>query len=141
SAYVRTALMKVTPTSGPIAKSSTHQARETRSSRHSLARRTRKGRLCKRKKQVFQSVRTAVSHRAEFVERPFATNAPVAQEHESIANARRVADLMNREHERAALGGVMAQRLGDVARLPEVQAVERFVGEQHRLWRQQAEGQ
>src|SRR5215510_6200371 len=36
SAYVRTALMNVTPTSGPIATSSTHHDREAISSRTSL---------------------------------------------------------------------------------------------------------
>src|SRR5437870_2048505 len=38
SAYVRTALMKVTPTSGPIARSSTHHARDDASSRYSFFR-------------------------------------------------------------------------------------------------------
>src|SRR6476661_4750020 len=36
SAYVRTALMNVTPTSGPIASSSTHHAHDAISSRYSL---------------------------------------------------------------------------------------------------------
>src|SRR5262245_19719722 len=38
SAYVRTALMNETPTSGPIATSITHQDRDAISSRHSLRR-------------------------------------------------------------------------------------------------------
>src|SRR3954447_15428307 len=36
SPYVRTALMNVTPTSGPIARSSTHNARDATSSRYSF---------------------------------------------------------------------------------------------------------
>ena len=48
---------------------------------------------------------------------------------------------MNREKERASGGGVRAERARDVARLSQIQAVERLIGEQHRLRRQQADGQ
>src|SRR5438270_6961813 len=54
SAYVRTALMNETPTSGPIASSMIHHAREAMSSRHSLRRSHTKAELRERKKYLFE---------------------------------------------------------------------------------------
>src|SRR5262245_46681505 len=54
SAYVRTALMKATPTSGPIAKRSTHHAREESSSRYSLPASVRNADLREGKEDLFE---------------------------------------------------------------------------------------
>src|SRR5437867_9284155 len=54
SAYVRIALMNDTPTSGPITTSITHHARETTSSRHSLASSQANGDLRESKKHLFE---------------------------------------------------------------------------------------
>src|SRR5262245_55558386 len=147
--------MNVTPTSGPIANSSTHHARDDTSSRYSLSSRCAKGAKeakdaktelflvllaisallasCERKEHLFQiGGRNAVRrrHRGQLVERPFAADPPAAQEHEAIADARRVGDLVDRQHERAARRRVRAQNARHVAALTQVQAVERFVGEE-----------
>src|SRR5262249_1646323 len=76
--------------------------------------------------------------RRQLLQRPFAASSSAAQQHESIARARRIADLMNRQEHRASGRCVRAQRLRRVAALPQVEAVERFVGEQQRLRHQQA---
>jgi hypothetical protein len=48
---------------------------------------------------------------------------------------------MDRQKQRAAAGRVRAQEGGHLARLPQVEAVERFVRQQHGLRRQEADGQ
>src|SRR5213078_4235733 len=54
SAYVCTELMNDTPTSGPMARTSTHHARETRSSRHSFSTSHSHGDLREGKEYLFQ---------------------------------------------------------------------------------------
>src|SRR5580658_5893829 len=118
--------MNEAPTSGPMPSSRTHQALETTSSRHSLSSsqsHVRKeswlaagpeARLGKRKKylfQVFVGSRpvSRFRQRRQFRNRPLAAYAPAAQQHEPVAEARRVADLMNREEECPSAGRVRAQ--------------------------------
>ncbi len=92
SAYVRTALMNDTPTSGPIASSRIHQAREATSSRHSL-------RSSHTKAATYVSARNTSSRspddaeaprarreRRQFVDRAFAAHAAAAQQDEAIAD-------------------------------------------------------
>ena len=50
-------------------------------------------------------------------------------------------DLVNREEERAAVGGVLTQCCRHVAALPEVEAIERFVDEQDALRSEEPDGQ
>src|SRR6516225_1493069 len=78
SAYVRTALMKETPTSGPIAARKTHHARETRSSCHSFWMSQSHVCLGERKECLLQIL--GARRRAQFAERALAANAPTAQE-------------------------------------------------------------
>ena len=75
----------------------------------------------------------------QLVERAFAAHASAAQQDEPIADARGVADLVDREEERPPGGGVRAQRGADLARLPQVEPIERLVGQEQRLRRQQAD--
>src|SRR5207247_793410 len=89
SPYVRTALMKDIPTSGPMPTSSTHQARDTISSRHSLFTSHRNAGLGERKKHLFQ---VAVfsgpivrrRQRGQFPHRALAAHAPAAQQDEPV---------------------------------------------------------
>src|SRR3954471_7914955 len=81
------------------------------------------------------------SEASQIVERAFAANPPAAQEHETIADASGVGDLMNRQHQRASAGGVVAQRRGDLTGLAQIEPFERFVGEKHGLRRQQPESE
>src|SRR3954463_6801611 len=133
--------MNVTPTSGPIASSSTHHARDVTSSRYSL-RRSHAIALCERKEDLFEIVTGCTAagggERREFLQRPLTARATAAQQDEAIADARRVANLVDRQEHRPAGGRVRTQRLRDVAALAEVDAVERFVGEEQRLRHQQA---
>src|SRR5436190_22189902 len=109
--------MNETPTSGPISASITHHAREVSRSRHSFSSSQRKAVLCKGKEH-FLEVRLAAP--GELLDGPFAADAAAAEEHEAIADPRRVADLMNGEEERAAGRRVGAERGADVARLAQI---------------------
>src|SRR6266511_2250653 len=170
SAYVCTALMNDTPTSGPMSSSITHHARDDRSSRHSLARRTRNGLTAEpaepaerslffavfaafaflvvsgeRKEDLFEirgrGRRPHPCPRRELGDRAFAADATVAQEDETIADARGVGDLVDRQKQRPPGLRVRAQRGRQLARLAQVEAVERLVGQQDRLRHQQADRQ
>ena len=122
-------------------------AREASSSRHSFS-------SSQQPKAAYVSARNTSSRsraaagaarcreRRELVERAFAADAAAAQQHEAIADARGVGDLVDREEQRAAAARRSARSVArDVARLPQVEAVERLVGEQQRLRRQQADRQ
>src|ERR1700758_5207637 len=108
--------MKDMPTSGPINKSKTHQARETTSSRHSFSSSQKKGRLGERKKHLFEVLRH-FRLRREFGKSSFTAYAAGVQEHEAVAEAGGIADLMDGEKQSAAARGVRAESGGDVARL------------------------
>ena len=90
------------------ATSITHHARDASSSRHSFASSQREGAdLRERKEDLFEIVagrsrRARRRERRQLVERAFAAHAAAAQQHEAIADARRVADLMDRQEQRAA---------------------------------------
>src|SRR3954469_10727343 len=159
--------MKVTPTSGPIASSSTHQARDATSSRYSLATSQRHEEKTaervkiaekkflfalfaiaavfsvsgERKEHLFQiggGFTARPGLRRQFVERAFAANPSPTQQDEPIADALRILDLVNRQEHRPAGRGVRAQGLRDIAALPEIETVERLIGQQQRLRHQQA---
>src|SRR5438445_5784860 len=138
SAYVRTALMNVTPTSGPIATSRIHHDRDAISSRTSLRNNQRKAtaedaglaerrdfsalfafsavkRSRERKEHLFEiAARRGAARgreRRQLVQRALAASSSAAQQHESVAHARGIADLMNRQEHRASGRRVRAQRL------------------------------
>src|SRR6185503_20270532 len=103
--------MNVTPTSGPMARSNTHHDRDTTSSRHSFLTSHRKADLREGKKHLLEIVARCRRswlrrrERRQFPDRPLAARAPAAQEHEAIADARRVLDLVDRQEHGAARGG------------------------------------
>src|SRR5690242_15182847 len=134
SAYVRTALMNDSPTSGPISNRRIQNAREASSSRHSFASIHRKAPLRERKEHLFERSRAGGGtardgSRRQLVERAFAPNAPAAQEHESVAHARRVAHLVDREEQRAPCRGMRAESRRDLADLTQIEPVE--IGRAH----------
>src|SRR4029450_7971278 len=124
--------MKATRTSGPMAKSSTHHARDETSSRHSLPINAAIARLGKGKKDLFQIGRVCPAGGGrcrrcrELVDRAFAAHGAAAQQHESIAHPRRVVNLMDREKERPARRRVCAKRCGHVTALAQIETVERL---------------
>src|SRR5207237_10756394 len=128
--------MNDTPTSGPIASSITHHDFDAASSRRSLSSSHTNADLRERKEDLLEirGRRRAArgGERRQLGGRPLAADAAGAQEHETVADASGVGDLVNREKERASGGGVRAERARDVARLSQIQAVERLVGEQPR---------
>src|ERR1051326_1127848 len=140
------ALMKERPTSGPIPKSNTHQARDTMSSRNSLSRSHTNAGLGEGKEHLFKvlvwsRLTARRSQLGELRNAALAANSSVTQEDEAVADARGIADLMNREEQRTAAGSVSTEGRSDVARLAQVEAFERLVDEQCRLRRQQADAQ
>src|SRR6266850_2701213 len=144
SAYVRTALMKDTPTSGPIPKSNTHHARDTISSRHSLSRSQKNADLGERKKYLFQVLgylRQRVRFRlgCELRHSALATHASTTEQHKPVAETRCVADLMNRQKKRPPAGNACSERGRNVACLAQVETVKGLVDEQRRLGSQQAD--
>src|SRR6267142_2350646 len=132
SAYVRTALMNDTPTSGPMATSRIHHERDATSSRHSFLSSHAKACLCEGEKDIFQVSRLGLTGfqvsrlgltgfqvstlgltglATQLIERSFAADAPAAQQHEPIAHACRVVDLMDRQEHRPAAARMRAQRV------------------------------
>src|ERR1039458_1823563 len=133
--------MKLCPTSGPIITSNSQKAREARSSRHSCA--SSQPKLCESqlregKKHLLQAPIGQPGRSPQLVERSFAYHAAAAQQHQAVADARRVVQLVDGKKQRAALRRGVAQQRHYIARLPEIQAVERFVEQQQRMRRQQS---
>ena len=79
--------------------------------------------------------------RAKLVQRANAANLPIREQHEPIADAFGVAQLMDGENEAAPPAGHVTEHAHDLARLPQIEAIERLVHEKHRLRREQRERQ
>src|SRR5262249_43664782 len=147
SAYVFTALMKETPTSGPIRIRNTHQAREASNSLHSFAISQRNADLREGKKHLFEVRAGSESaflrrQRREFADRPLSTELSATQKNEPVADARGVANLVDGEEKRAlSLGDIVAQCLCDLACLAQVETFERLVGHQQRVRHEQPDSQ
>src|SRR5947209_5624483 len=96
--------MNAIPTSGPIANSRTHQARDTINSRHSFRisqdNAAFRDELRESKKNLFESFIASgrvprFRQRSELRNCPLASNFSFTQQHETIAEALSVADLMD----------------------------------------------
>src|SRR3954465_11298028 len=100
--------MNVTPTSGPIASSSTHHARDVTSSRYSL-RRSHANALRERKEDLFEILTGCTAagggERREFLQRPLTARAAAAQQDEAIADPRRAPQPGGRQEKRPARRG------------------------------------
>src|SRR5215831_10378663 len=102
-----------------------HSARPLTTSRISLAskgwngaRRTTAG-SGERKEHLLQSGRGLAGLRAQLRERAGAADAPFRQQHEAVADARGIAQLVNGENERAPVARNVAQHAHDLACLPQ----------------------
>src|SRR5262245_3792454 len=106
SANARTPSIKETPTMGPVSASISHQARDDISSRHSLLRSQRNALLGEGKEHLFQ-IACWLSESAcgrgvcQFVERASPADLAAAQQHEAIAHAGGIGDLMDGQKQRA----------------------------------------
>src|SRR5690242_199462 len=97
--------MKACPTSGPSTMRSTSQARELASSRRSLSNKRRHDVASgERKKNLFDVGVRQLGATAQLVQCAFADDESLAEQHETIANAHRIVELMDREQKRASLG-------------------------------------
>src|SRR5260221_1641658 len=90
------------PASGPIARSNNHHARDTASSRNSLFKSHRNADLRECKKHLLQiriRFRGVVrrGQGCEFLSRALAAYASAVEQHETVAEARGLADLMNEQ--------------------------------------------
>src|SRR5258706_11817203 len=148
SAYSETAWKKLYPINGHISSSSiVHSARPLRISHSSLTSSGHRGHSrnrngsCERKKQVLQTSTCASRSRAKIIQRPHAANTAIGKENEAIADSLGVQQLMDGKNKCPALGDLFAQHTGNVACLPEVEAVERFVHEEQRMRREQSQRQ
>ena len=61
------------------------------------------------------------------------------EQHEAIANTFGIDELMDRENKRAPIARDAAEQTHDLARLPEVEAVERLVHDKKRMRCEQRE--
>src|SRR5437660_7292621 len=100
-----------------------HSARPLATSRNSLAsngwngaRRTT-ALSGERKEHVLQSGRGLSGLRAQLRKRPETADAPFVEQHEAVADARGIAQLVNSENERAPIARNFAQHGHDLARL------------------------
>jgi len=78
---------------------------------------------------------------AEIVESARAFDFSIREQHEPIADAFGIDQLMNRKNERSPTRGYFSDQVHDIPSLPEVEAVEWFVHQQQRMWRDQGQRQ
>src|SRR5215472_11300441 len=90
-----------------------------------------------RKENILQSSRTESGAPAQLVERARSANVASGEQHEAIAHAFGVHQLMNSNNERAPACRRLANELRHVARLSQIEAVERLIHQQQRLRREQ----
>src|SRR5947209_16577578 len=131
SAYDCTAWRKACPTSGPSTTSNTIHARELASSRRSLSNSSRHAPTSReRKKDLLDVGVGTIGARAELVERAFADDASVAQQHESVANPGGIVQLVDREQQRSPARRDLTEHRANLSHLPEVESIERLVEQQ-----------
>src|SRR5438874_236806 len=94
-----------------------------------------------RKEHILESSRSQRGSRAKLIERARTANSPVGEQHESVAHALGISQLMNGEHEPPSTGCRTANKAHDVAGLPEIETVERLVHQEERMRREQRQRQ
>src|SRR5258705_13330593 len=88
-----------------------------------------------RKEDVLQAGRDQLGLAAQLVERPSAAHRTVREQHETVADAFGIGELMEREYERAPGRCNAANEPHHIARLPQIETIERLVHEEERLRR------
>src|SRR6266540_1147009 len=130
--------------SGPSRSSIVHSARPPRICQISLASSAPNGARSaalvsgERKKDVLQS-RGNAGPCPQLVERALAANATAGEQHETVAYALGVDELMGREHDGSTRCRRSAQDGHHLTGLLEIEAVKRLIHEQQRLWAEQRE--
>src|SRR6185503_8230520 len=84
------------------------------------------------KEQLLQSGRRELRLATQLIERAGASDSSRSEQHEAVAHAFGVGELMNRQHEGAALSCHAAKQRHHFAGLPQIEAVERLVHKQDR---------
>src|SRR5258706_2690055 len=97
--------------------------------------------LGERKKDLLQPSVGEPRLLAQLRKRSLPGHLPLAQQHQPVAHARRIRELMNGEKKRAALRGIRPQQSHHVASLAEIEPVERLIQEQQRMRRQKSKRQ
>src|SRR5215475_1247893 len=118
---------------GQSISSIVHSARPVITPHSSLASRGRNGAWAtvaasgERKEHILELGRREGGARAKLVERARTANSPVGEQHETVAHALGISQLMNGEHEPPSTRCRLANKAHDLAGLPEIEAVERLV--------------
>src|SRR4051812_2247497 len=89
-----------------------------------------------RKEDILQAGRHQLGLGAQLVERSGATHRAVREQHKTVADTLGVGELMDREHERAAGCCNTTDEPHHVTCLPQIEAIERLVHQEKRLWRE-----
>src|ERR1700759_5542972 len=129
--------MKLCPQRRPIISRSSQKARDTKSSARSLRSSTPK--LRERKEHVLQRAGGETGLREQLIEPAGGGGAAIVQQQKAVADAGGVAQLMNREDERASFRVAPAEQCSHEARLTEIETIERLVEQQERLRRRDRE--
>src|ERR1700745_2597533 len=79
-----------------------------------------------RKEHLLQPGGGLAGLRAQLRQRPDAKDASFRQQHEAVADARGIVQLVNGENERAPIARNVAEHVHDLARLPQVEAIGRL---------------
>src|ERR1700704_6075870 len=114
-----------------------HSARPLSTPQSSLASKVwngaRRAASGERKEHVLQSGRRLLGLCPQFVERPDPAQPPVREQHEAITYAFGIEQLMDGENEGAPPPRDVSKHTHDLARLPQIETVERLVHQQQRM--------
>src|SRR5258707_806152 len=136
--------MKLYPTSGDSNSKRTHRELPMASSRSSLRSAGPMGARGsgERKEDLFQiGANWQACSRRQLGQRAGASHPAAAQEDEPVAYALRITELVNREHQGAAVRRFVSQQVHHLAGLAQVETVKRLIHQQHGAGRQKPERQ
>jgi hypothetical protein len=116
----------------------THHDRELISSRHSFFRSHFHGLLGEGKEDLLEirrqtMIRALARKRDERIKGTVSDDTAAAQEHEAVADLRRIGDLMDGKEERAIWGEMLSQRGSRLTALAQIQTFEGFIDQEYRL--------
>src|ERR1700730_6313127 len=136
--------MKLYPTSGDSNSIRTQRELPVTSSRISLRNSGATGARgsCERKEDLFEiaAVRQAGGS-CQLGQRPDTHHAAAAEKHEPVAYALGVAELVDRQHQGAAIGRLVSQQVHHLASLAQIEAVERLIHKKYDARYQEPERQ
>src|SRR5215510_16446777 len=92
-----------------------------------------------RKENLLQARSWRARARTQLGKRSDPPQAPIGEQDEAIADPLGVGQLMDRQKERAPAPRLLPKHVPDIAGLPEIEAVERFIHEKQRMRRQKSQ--